>query len=235
MTHRTILGVFSAALLLLATSACQPVAAASDVTLLPAPTLNPSTNAGQKDEVAVFAGGCFWGIQAVFQHIKGVTQTSAGYAGGGASTANYSAVSGGNSGHAESVEVHFDPKQVSYGTLLQAFFSVGLDPTELNRQGPDSGSQYRSVLFYTNNEQKQVASAYLAQLTAAKSFSAPIVTQLAPLKAFYPAETYHQNYFLKNPNAPYIVYNDKPKVVHLEQLFPKLYQAPQQLVEVQLN
>lgn len=235
MTYRTVFSTFAVALLLLATSACQPVSAASDVTLLPTPTLDAPVSAAHGDEVAVFAGGCFWGIQAVFQRIKGVTQTSAGYAGGNAGTANYNAVSGGNTGHAESVRVHFDPARVSYGTLLQAFFSVGLDPTELNRQGPDSGSQYRSVLFYTNNEQKQIASAYVAQLTAAKSFPAPIVTEIVPFKSFYRAEAYHQNYFDKNPNSLYIIYNDKPKVAHLKQLFPSLYQAPRQFVEVQLH
>lgn len=235
MTHRTVLHTIAVALLLLLTSACQPVAAAADVTLLPAPKVDAPAVTAHHDEVAVFAGGCFWGIEAVFQHIKGVTQTSAGYAGGNAGSANYEAVSRGNSGHAESVRVHFDPARVSYGTLLQAFFSVGLDPTELNRQGPDSGSQYRSVIFYANAQQQQIASAYLAQLTAAKSFSAPIVTQLVPLPTFYPAEAYHQNFFQNHPDNLYIVYNDKPKVAHLKQLFPDLYQAPQQFVEVQLR
>ncbi|MGP1665887.1 MAG: peptide-methionine (S)-S-oxide reductase MsrA [Rhodanobacter sp.] len=235
MTHRHVLNVFAMSLLLLATSACRPVSATSGVTLLPTPTLDAPVAAAHGDEVAVFAGGCFWGIEAIFQRIKGVTHTSAGYAGGSADTANYSAISRGNTGHAESVRVHFDPAQVSYGALLQAFFSVGLDPTELNRQGPDSGSQYRSVLFYTSNEQKQIASAYLAQLTAAKVFSAPIVTEVVASKTFYRAEAYHQNYFEKNPNSLYIIYNDKPKVDHLKLLFPNLYQAPQQLVQTQLR
>ena len=235
MIHRTVLHTIAVALLLLATSACQSVSAAGEVTLLPAPKVDAPAATAQHDEVAVFAGGCFWGIEAVFQHIKGVTQTSAGYAGGNAGTANYEAVSRGNTGHAESVRVHFDPARVSYGTLLQAFFSVGLDPTEVDRQGPDSGSQYRSIIFYSNAEQQHIASAYLAQLTAAKSFPAPIATQLVPLQAFYPAEAYHQNYYEENPDNLYIVYNDKPKVAHLKQLFPNLYQAPQQFVEVQLH
>ncbi len=235
MIHRHVCNVLAVGLLLLATSACQPASAVANVALLPAPATDAPATVAHTDEVAVFAGGCFWGIQAVFQHIKGVTQTSAGYSGGAGSTAHYATVSRGDTGHAESVQVHFDPAQVSYGTLLQAFFSVALDPTELNRQGPDSGSQYRSVIFYASEEQKQIATAYLAQLTTAKSFPAPIVTQLVPLKAFYPAEAHHQNYFQHHPNAPYIVYNDKPKVAHLKQLFPSLYQAPQQFVEVQLH
>ena len=235
MNRRTVFSVLPIALLMLAITACQPVSAADDVTLLPAPRVDAPKTATPADQVAVFAGGCFWGIEAVFRHIKGVTQATAGYSGGSADTAHYNAVSGGDTGHAESVRVHFDPARVSYGTLLQAFFSVALDPTQLNRQGPDSGSQYRSVIFYANDEQQRIATAYVAQLTAAKSFPAPIATQLAPLKAFYPAETYHQDYFEKHPNAPYIVYYDAPKVAHLKQLFPELYQPSRQFVEVQLH
>lgn len=235
MNRRTVFSVLPIALLMLAITACQPVSAADDVTLLPAPRVDAPKTATHADQVAVFAGGCFWGIEAVFRHIKGVTQATAGYSGGSADTAHYNAVSGGDTGHAESVRVHFDPARVSYGTLLQAFFSVALDPTQLNRQGPDSGSQYRSVIFYANDEQQRIATAYVAQLTAAKSFPAPIATQLAPLKAFYPAETYHQDYFEKHPNAPYIVYYDAPKVAHLKQLFPELYQPSRQFVEVQLH
>ena len=188
-----------------------------------------------KLDTAVFAGGCFWGIEAVFEHVKGVRKVVAGYSGGSADTAHYFEVGSGRTGHAESVQVHFDPARVSYGQLLQVFFSVALDPTELNRQGPDSGTQYRSVIFYVNDRQKQVASAYIAQLTAARSFPAPIVTQVVPLKAFYPAEAYHQHYFQLHPNEPYIVYNDAPKVAHLKQLFPALYQPDRQVVEVQLH
>lgn len=235
MIHRNIfVRILPIALWLLVTSACQPVAAAGP-TLLPAPKVDAAKTVTRGDQVAVFAGGCFWGIEAVFQHIKGVTQATAGYSGGSADTAHYAAVAHGDTGHAESVRVHFDPAMVSYGTLLRAFFSVALDPTELNRQGPDSGKQYRSVIFYTNAAQNQIAAAYVAQLTAARSFAAPIVTEVVPLKAFYPAEEYHQNYFENHPDAPYIIYNDAPKVAHLKQLLPDLYQIPEQYVEVQLH
>lgn len=223
-----------AALMVLAVSACQPVVA-RDATALPAPKVDAPIAARSGDQVAVFAGGCFWGIEAVFEHIKGVRHAIAGYSGGNADTAHYDEVSDGNTGHAESVKVLFDPKQVSYGTLLQVFFSVALDPTELNRQGPDSGTQYRSVIFYGSDEQKQIATDYIAQLTTAKSFPAPIVTQVVPLKAFYPAEAYHQHYFSQHPDNPYIVINDAPKVAHLQQLFPALYQPDQQVVDVQLH
>lgn len=222
-----------AALVMLAVSACQPVSAASD-TPLPAPAMDAPATAAHGDQVAVLAGGCFWGIEAVFEHVKGVHKVVAGYSGGNADTARYELVSEGNTGHAESVRVQFDPTQVSYGTLLQVFFSVALDPTELNRQGPDSGKQYRSVIFYGNDQQKQVANAYIAQLTAAKSFPAPIVTQVVPLHAFYSAEAYHQHYFDRHPDNPYIVYNDAPKVARLKQLFPAIYQPDQQVVDVQL-
>jgi peptide-methionine (S)-S-oxide reductase len=223
-----------AALLMLAgLTACQPVAAASDAAL-PAPTVDASKTA-QNEQVAVLAGGCFWGVASVFEHVKGVKNVVAGYSGGGASTAHYDQVSDGDTGHAESVKVQFDPAQISYGQLLQVFFSVALDPTELNRQGPDSGTQYRSVIFYGSDEQKKIATAYIAQLTAAKSFSAPIVTQLVPLQAFYPAEDYHQHYASLHPDDLYILYNDAPKVTHLKQLFPALYQDEQHVVDVQLH
>jgi peptide-methionine (S)-S-oxide reductase len=222
------------ALLMLGVSACQPVSADGDVAL-PAPTLDASKTTAHGEQVAVLAGGCFWGIEAVFEHVKGVHQVIAGYSGGGADTAHYDEVSEGDTGHAESVQVHFDPAQVSYGTLLQVFFSVALDPTELNRQGPDSGTQYRSAIFYANAEQKRIAGSYIAQLTAARSFPAPIVTQVVPLQAFYPAEAYHQHYFRLHPNNPYIVYNDAPKVAQLKQLFPALYQPDRRVVEVQLH
>jgi peptide-methionine (S)-S-oxide reductase len=223
-----------AALLMLAgLTACQPVSAASDAAL-PAPTVDASKTA-QSEQVAVLAGGCFWGVASVFEHVKGVKNVVAGYSGGGASTAHYDQVSEGDTGHAESVKVQFDPAQISYGQLLQVFFSVALDPTELNRQGPDSGTQYRSVIFYGSDEQKKIATAYIAQLTAAKSFSAPIVTQVVPLQAFYPAEAYHQHYASLHPDDLYIVYNDAPKVTHLKQLFPALYQDEQHVVDVQLH
>jgi peptide-methionine (S)-S-oxide reductase len=222
------------ALMLAGLTACTPASAASDGVRLPAPTVDAAAPA-RNEATAVFAGGCFWGVEAVFEHVKGVHKVVAGYSGGSAGTASYEQVSTGNTGHAESVRVQFDPKQVSYGTLLQVFFSVALDPTELNRQGPDSGTQYRSAIFYGNDEQKRIATGYIAQLTAAKAFPAPIVTQVVPLKAFYPAEAYHQHYFSEHPDNPYIVINDAPKVAHLQQLFPALYQPDRQVVDVQLH
>lgn len=171
----------------------------------------------------VFAGGCFWGIQAVFKHVKGVTSATSGYSGGSAATAHYEIVSTGQTGHAESVKIIYDPAKVSFGQLLKVFFSVAHDPTELNRQGPDSGTQYRSVIFFTDPEQKRIAQAYIAQLDSAKAFSSRIVTQLVPLQAFYPAEDYHQNYAELHPNEPYIAINDLPKVEHLRETLPDLY------------
>ncbi|HEX4485460.1 MAG TPA: peptide-methionine (S)-S-oxide reductase MsrA [Terriglobales bacterium] len=197
--------------------------AAENAVVLPDPVGNTPLAAKSSKETTVFAGGCFWGIQAVFQHIKGVKDATSGYSGGSPKTAEYETVSTGQTGHAESVKVTFDPSQVSYGQLLKVFFSVGLDPTQLNRQGPDTGTQYRSVLFYANDEQKRVADAYIAQLDQAKVFSRPIVTQVVPLKSFYSAEPYHQNYATLHPDDPYIAFNDAPKVEHLKQQFPTLY------------
>ncbi len=175
-------------------------------------------------QTAVFAGGCFWGIEAVFEHVKGVKDASSGYSGGAAATADYDTVSGGQSGHAESVKVVFDPSVISYGQLLKVFFSVAHDPTQLNRQGPDRGSQYRSAIFYTSPEQQRIATAYIAQMSAAKTFgNKPIVTQVVPLKAFYPAERHHQDFARLNPTHPYITYWDAPKVARLKQEFPGLY------------
>lgn len=214
-------------------SVIAPAAAGTPVRL-PDPSLDPSpTQPGE--QVAVFAGGCFWGVEAVFDHVRGVRQAWAGYAGGNADTANYERVSDGDTGHAESVKVQYDPRQVSYGQLLKVFFTVALDPTELDRQGPDVGSQYRSVIFYATAQQQQVARAYIAQLTAAHAFDAPIVTQVMPLRGFYIAEAYHQNYAALHPDNPYIVYNDAPKVTHLEQWLPALYRAQPQVVDVQLH
>jgi len=223
-----------AALMAVGLSACQP-AAANDVQALPAPTVDAPKTTAVGEQTAVLAGGCFWGIEAVFEHVKGVHKVVAGFSGGVANTAHYDEVSEGNTRHAESVRVQFDPAKVSYGQLLQVFFSVALDPTELNRQGPDTGTQYRSVIFYGNDEQKKIATDYIAQLTAAKSFPAPIVTEVVPLKAFYPAEAYHQHYFSEHPYNPYIVINDAPKVANLQKLFPTLYQPEQQVVDVQLH
>ena len=177
---------------------------------------------GSRQE-AVFAGGCFWGVDAVFKHVRGVDRVVAGYAGGGPSTAQYEVVSTGTTGHAESVEVTYDPSQVSYNDLLKVFFYAAHDPTELNRQGPDSGTQYRSAIFYTNASQKKAADAYIAQLDHAKAFADPIVTQVVPLKGFYPAEAYHQNYLARHPDNPYIVINDLPKLDLLREKFPQLY------------
>jgi peptide-methionine (S)-S-oxide reductase len=181
-------------------------------------------------EIAVFAGGCFWGVQGVYQHIKGVTSAVSGYAGGPGSTALYEMVVTGDTGHAESVEVTFDPRQVSYGQLLQVFFSVAHDPTTLNRQGPDVGTQYRSAIFPKNEEQARVARAYIAQLNAARVFEAPIVTRVESRHAFYRAEAYHQDYMTRHPNDLYIVINDRPKVEDVKRLFPSLYRAEPVLV-----
>lgn len=183
-----------------------------------------ASSANAADQTAVFAGGCFWGVDAVFKHVKGVIDVTSGYAGGNAATAHYERVSMGDTGHAESVRVHFNPEKVSYEKLLQVFFSVAHNPTELNRQGPDSGTQYRSAIFYTSTEQQKAAQSYIRQLTAAHTFSAPIVTQVVPLTQFFPAEAYHQNYLALHPDQPYIVYNDAPKLTALRRQFPALYQ-----------
>jgi peptide-methionine (S)-S-oxide reductase len=189
---------------------------------LPSPTVDEHSTA--HSETAVFAGGCFWGVQTTFERIKGVTATTAGYSGGSKETANYGAVSSETTGHAESVKVVFDPKRISYGTLLRVFFSVVHDPTQLNRQGPDVGTSYRSVIFYTSPEQQKIASAYIAQLDAAHAFPRKIVTQVVPLDAFYDAEDYHQDYAEKNPDNPYIQVCDIPKVKALKEQFPELFQ-----------
>ncbi len=205
-----------------ALGARRAIAATASPTL-PNPTADAKLSPKSGSETTVFAGGCFWGVQAVFQHVHGVKSATSGYSGGASSTAEYEVVSTGQTGHAESVQVVFDPSQVTYGQLLKVFFSVAHDPTELNRQGPDSGTQYRSAIFYSNDEQKRMADAYIAQLSQAKTFSSPIVTQVVPLKAFYPAEDYHQNYATLHPNNPYIAINDAPKVDHLREQLPELY------------
>jgi peptide-methionine (S)-S-oxide reductase len=206
---------------LLATTACN--AKANPAAAIPAPLVDAPRAATAAKQTAVLSGGCFWGVQAVFQHVKGVISATSGYSGGTAKTAEYEVVSTGDTGHAESVQVVFDPSQITYGELLRVFFSVAHDPTQLNRQGPDEGTQYRSAVFYTNEEQKRIADAYIAQLSQQKVFTRPIVTQVAPLQAFYPAEPYHQNYAALHPNQPYIVFNDAPKVEHLREMFPELY------------
>ena len=190
---------------------------------MPPPAVDASRASTPGRETAVFSGGCFWGVQAVFQHVRGVITATSGYSGGAAKTAQYEIVSTGETGHAESVQVVYDPSEITYGELLRVFFSVAHDPTQLNRQGPDEGTQYRSVIFYGNDEQKRIAEGYIAQLDQAKVFSRRIVTQVVPLQGFYPAEAYHQNYAALHPNQPYIVFNDAPKVEHLRQVFPDLY------------
>jgi peptide-methionine (S)-S-oxide reductase len=189
----------------------------------PGSDADASLAASHGEQSAVISGGCFWGIQAVFQHVKGVISATSGYSGGSKATAEYEVVSTGATGHAESVKIVYDPAQITYGGLLKVFFSVAHDPTQLDRQGPDSGTQYRSVIFYDGDEQKRIAQSYIAQLDQAKVFRHPIVTQVVPLRAFYPAEAYHQNYATLHPNEPYIFYNDAPKVAHLRQQFPDLY------------
>lgn len=193
---------------------------------LPSPAADESPSATVQSERVVFAGGCFWGIQAVFEHIKGVTKATAGYSGGNVKNPSYEEVSSGATGHAESVEVVYDPAQITFGQLMRVFFSVALDPTELNRQGPDEGTQYRSAIFYETPEQQRLAQAYIQQLTEAKVFPRPIVTQVVPFKAFYRAEEYHQDFLMHNPDNPYIVINDLPKLSNLKKEFPALYVNP---------
>jgi peptide-methionine (S)-S-oxide reductase len=191
---------------------------------IPAAKDDVSLAATSSRATAVFAGGCFWGTQAVFERVKGVVETTAGYSGGSASTAHYSDVTTETTGHAESVRVVYDPSKLTYGQLLRIFFSVAHDPTQLNRQGNDVGTSYRSAIFFANDEQKRIATAYIAQLDAAHVFSKPIVTQVVPLQGFYKAEDYHQDYALKNPDNPYIYVCDRPKIAALKQQFPELFQ-----------
>jgi peptide-methionine (S)-S-oxide reductase len=191
--------------------------------LFPKPGVDAPLATSAKEDTAVFSGGCFWGVQGVFEHVKGVKSATSGYSGGHVKNPAYEIVSMGVTGHAESVQVKYDPSQITYGQLLMVFFSVAHDPTQLNRQGPDSGSQYRSAIFYSNDEQQRIATSYIAQLTSAAVYSRPIVTQVAPLEAFYRAEDYHQDYLKNNPNNPYIVYNDLPKIERLKKEFPALY------------
>ena len=202
--------------------------------VIPAPGIDePSTRAGP--EKAVLAGGCFWGMQGVFQHVKGVLKAVSGYAGGSRDTAHYETVGSGATGHAESVEITYDPSQVTYGQLLQIYFSVAHDPLELDRQGPDSGRQYRSTIFAANDEQQKIAQAYIAQLGKSGAYAAPIVTTLERGKAFYPAEAYHQDFLAMNPDNTYIVINDLPKLANLKRLFPGRYREPPVLVHASLH
>jgi peptide-methionine (S)-S-oxide reductase len=199
--------------------------AAEPAVVVPPPALDSPAPAGGGLQTAVLAGGCFWGMQAVYQHTKGVTGALSGYSGGKEATAHYEMVGTGTTGHAESVKVTFDPAKISYGRILQIYFSVAHNPTELNRQGPDAGTQYRSEIFYANPEQQRIAKAYIAQLDKAHVFRAPIVTKVGALTGFYPAEGYHQDFAVLHPDYPYIVYNDLPKVENLKRLFPDYYRA----------
>ena len=217
------LSLCAAALTALAITAfaVAPLRAAEDAVVIPAPAMEAQASDGI--QTAVVAGGCFWGVQGVFQHTAGVVNAVSGYAGGSKTTADYQMVSTGTTGHAESVQIKYDPKKISYGKLLQIFFSVAHDPTQLNRQGPDTGTQYRSAIFTTSDEQKKVAEAYIAQLNAAKVYKKPIVTKVGPLDGFYAAEAYHQDYLTLHPSQPYIAYNDLPKIENLKRIFAENY------------
>ena len=208
-----------------------PAKAAEGAVAIPAPAMDE--HAGSGTETAVFAGGCFWGVQGVFQHVKGVDSAVSGYTGGSADTASYETVGSGRTGHAESVKITYEPSKITYGQLLQVYFSVAHDPTQLNYQGPDYGTQYRSTIFAANDSQAKIAESYIAQLDKAKVFGKPIVTTLETGKTFYPAEGYHQDFLARNPTYPYIVYNDLPKIEHLKQLFPALYREKPVLVLAQ--
>jgi len=204
--------------------------AAESAHSVPPPALDTHANPQATSEVAILAGGCFWGVQGVFQHVQGVTSAVSGYAGGAADTAHYEMVGTHTTGHAESVRITFDPRRISYGQMLQIYFSVAHNPTELNRQGPDVGSQYRSAIFPTNPEQMRIAETYIVQLNQAHVFDRAIVTKTEPGRDFYPAEDYHQDFLTRNPNYPYIVVNDLPKIEALKRLFPDLYRPTPVLV-----
>ncbi len=223
MTLKHLLLGGAAVALLGAVTLYAPARGAEDMHVVPP----PATDASKADapQTAVLSGGCFWGVQGVFEHVRGVSRVLAGYSGGAAGTAQYETVSGGDTGHAESVQITYDPKQISYGKILQIFFSVALDPTMKDAQGPDAGTQYRSEIFYATPEQQKVASAYIAQLDAAHTYHAPIATRVDALHGFYPAEAYHQDFLELHPDYPYIVFNDMPKVQALKTLFPTDYVA----------
>ena len=202
-------------------AACSSIAATASS--IPDPAVDAPLANTKGEQIAVLAGGCFWGVEAVFEHVKGVSDVKSGYSGGSTATAQYEKVGTGETGHAESVKITYDPAKISYGQLLKVFFSVAHDPTELNRQGPDTGTQYRSAIFYANDEQKRIAQAYIDQLNQAKVFERPIVTEVSELKSFSEAEAYHQNYLVNHPDEPYIVINDMPKVENLKKQLPALY------------
>jgi peptide-methionine (S)-S-oxide reductase len=228
--------VFPAALFLpvLVIRLTAPLSAAGNAHAIPAPVIDEAAGASPL-ETAVLAGGCFWGIQGVYQHVEGVTTAVSGYAGGEKQTAHYHTVANETTGHAESVRITFDPRQISYGRILQIYFSVAHDPTELNRQGPDTGAQYRSAIFPANAEQERVAEAYIAQLNKARVFDGAIVTKIEPNKTFYPAEAYHQDFLVQHPNHPYIVVNDLPKIRELKRLFPEIYRPDPVLTPAPMN
>ena len=230
VSHSAGFTLFVAMLLLLAGIGLRAPSLAAESAHVIAPPAIDEQAAQTKSEIAVFAGGCFWGVQGVFQHVEGVTNAVSGYAGGAKETAHYELVGSGRTGHAESVRITYDPRKISYGRLLQIYFSVAHDPTQLNRQGPDSGTQYRSAIFPTNAEQARVANAYIAQLNQAHAFNAAIVTRVEPDKNFYPAEAYHQDYLTRNPRQPYILFNDLPKITNLKRVFPDLYRDDPVLV-----
>ena len=209
----------------LALALCGPARAEGETAPLPNPTVDAPLAKAAGQQTAVFAAGCFWGIEAVFKHVNGVISSTSGYSGGSADSATYEKVSRGSTGHAEAVKVVYDPSKISYGRLLKILFSVAHDPTQLNRQGPDTGTQYRSAIFFANEQQQKIAQAYVNQLQAARVYRKPIVTQVTPLKAFYQAEDYHLDYLARNPHQPYIVINDLPKLAALKKEFPELYRS----------
>ncbi len=222
----------AAGILVIGMSLGQGIAySAEPVVAIPPPAMDEHATATDHAETLVLSGGCFWGVQGVFQHVRGVTKAVSGYAGGRRETATYDQVSGGDTGHAESVQVTYDPTQITYGQLLQIFFSVAHNPTELNYQGPDSGTQYRSAVFPTNDMQKQIVQSYITQLDRSKLFHAPIVTHVETYTGFYPAEDHHQDFLTLNPHYPYIVFNDLPKVEALKRMYPNLYRAQPVLVK----
>ena len=221
------------ALLFVAGGTLLSASSAKEARTIPAPAVDPPSTAGS--EVAVLAGGCFWGVQGVFQHVEGIRNAISGYSGGDQETADYERVSSGTTNHAESVQVTFDPRKISYGRILQIYFSVAHDPTQLNRQGPDTGTQYRSAIFPISDEQAATAKAYIAQLDQAHAFDGPIVTRIEPSRSFYPAEADHQDFLTRHPTYPYIVINDLPKVAALKRLFPDLYRAEPVLVSSASN
>lgn len=223
-------GMVCAVLMAIGATLHSPFAAAEEGIAIPAPVLDETS--GAATETAVFAGGCFWGVQGVFQHVEGVLDATSGYAGGEEKTASYEVVGSGRTGHAEAVKVTFDPEKISYGKLLQVYFSVAHDPTQLDRQGPDTGTQYRSTVFPLSDAQARVTEAYIEQLDSAEVFGEKIATTIEPSKKFYPAEAYHQNFLTINPNHPYIVRNDLPKIENLKALFPDLYREEPVLVKV---